>query len=89
MFTRVDDEGLFVKNILKINKEDLNVENRRIENVANPEIGADAVNLSTFNDFKQEIIQDQILNNLRLSEDISKNPKIYQSADNILTRIDD
>lgn len=47
ILTRVDNKGLFVKNTLKITKEDINAENRRIRNVANPKNGADAVNLST------------------------------------------
>ena len=65
------------------------MKNRRIENLGNPENGADAVNLWTLNDFKQEIITDQILNSLKLSEYISKYSKIYQSSDSILTRVDD
>jgi len=39
--------------------------------------------------FKQEIIKDQIQNNLKLSENISKHTKMCQSPDNILTRVDD
>ena len=44
--------------------------NRRIKKVANPENDADTVNRSTLNDFKQYTIKS--LNNLKLSEDISK-----------------
>jgi len=35
------------------------VESRRIENAANPENAAGTVNLSTLNNFNQEIIKDQ------------------------------
>ena len=47
MLTRVDGEGLFVKITFNMTKEDVRMENRTIENVANQENGADAVNIST------------------------------------------
>ena len=47
ILTRVDDKGLLVKITLKVTKEDINVENRRITNVVNPRNGGNGVNLST------------------------------------------
>jgi len=76
ILTSVDDKGLLVKNTLKWQK--------KIANLAN---GAYAVNFSTVNNFKQEINKDQILYNLKLSEDISKYTNTYQQPDNILTRV--
>ena len=57
MQTRVDGEVLLVKEYFKNNKEDVNMENRRTENVANPENGADAVTLATLNDFKKKLFK--------------------------------
>ena len=45
--TRVDDKGLLVKTTLKVIKENINTENRRIRNVANPKSGASVVYFST------------------------------------------
>jgi len=55
MLNSFNAEGLFVKNTLKLRKEEVNVENRRVEKVANPENGAGVVNFSTFDDLKKKL----------------------------------
>jgi len=44
---------------------------------------------NVFNDFKGEVGNQQILTNQYLSEDINKLTKMYESPDNILTRLHD
>ena len=57
ILTRIDDKGLIVKNTLKVRKEDINAENRRVRNVTDPKNGADAVNLSSLLVYANEIMQ--------------------------------
>ena len=45
------------KNILKVTKEDINAENRRIRDVANPKNAADVVNFSTLLVYSKEFSQ--------------------------------
>jgi len=79
---------IFLKKNLN-NKSRCKCGKQKIDNISNPQNGADAVNLSTLNDFKQLIIKYHIPNIPKISEDISKCAKIYLSHDNILTRVND
>ena len=54
---RVNDKELLVKNTLKVSKEDINLEKRRIRKVTNPKNGANAANFSTLLDYSKDFMQ--------------------------------
>ena len=55
--TRVNDTGLLVKTTLKVPKEDIDAENKRVTDFANLKTGADAANVSTLLAYSKGVMQ--------------------------------
>ena len=70
----------------------LDLQGKRLINLGDAKSNNDAITLQNvkiiLNDFKGEVVNQQILTNQYLSEDINRLTKIYESSDNILTRVD-